>query len=130
MGKDSLSSPRALCPGTLFVPAGRRPELRDLIAAPDEVLAVDLLDVGDDRLARLAHLHHPDPLRGDRLLVTAAHDDRAPRELHLESLAQHADDLVGVGGLRAPDGLRDDVGAGIAPRGTEFGLRVLHATRR
>src|SRR5215470_14028470 len=119
MGKDSLSSPRALCPGTLFVPGGRLPELRDLIAAPDEVLTVDLLDVGDERLALLAHLHHPGPLRRDSLLVTAAHYDRAPRELHPESLAQDGTDLVGVDGLRAPDGLRDDVGAGIAPRGAE-----------
>src|SRR5262245_3846134 len=67
---------------TLFVLGGRRPELRDLIAAPDEVLAVNLLNVGDDRLALHAHLHHAGPLRRDSLLVTPAHDDRAPREFY------------------------------------------------
>ena len=68
----------------LLVLGGRRPKLRDFIAALDELLAVDLLDVGDDRLAFLAHLDDPGPLRRDRLLVTAAHNDCSPRELPLE----------------------------------------------
>src|SRR5262245_60037442 len=59
-----------------------RPQLSHLVAALDDVLAVGLLDVGDVRLAVVAHLHHALPLRRQRLLITAAHDDLAPRELH------------------------------------------------
>src|SRR5215510_2416207 len=67
-----------------------RPELGDLVAALDDVLAVDLLDVAQDRLA--------------------------PRELHLIAFAQRSDDLLGVRALGPLDRLRDDVGAGVAPR--------------
>src|SRR5262249_37705064 len=82
---------------------------------------------GDDRLALLSHLHDPSPLRRDRLLVATAHDHLAPWELHLEPLAKHGDDLVGVRALRALDGLRDDVCAGVSPGRAQFGLRVFHA---
>src|SRR5262245_53642286 len=109
MGEDSWSSPRSVsalgarqgseecCPPArkLFVLGGRLSELRDFIAALDEILAVELLDVGDDRLALLAHHYDSGPLRRDRLLVTAAHDYRAPRELHLKPLAQHGNDFIG-----------------------------------
>ena len=80
---------------------------------------MDLLDVRQDRLALGVHLDHAHPLGRDGLLVAAAHDDLAPREVHLVPLAEGRDDLVRVGALRALDGLRDDVGAGVPPRGAE-----------
>src|SRR6266852_1134551 len=103
----------------LLLVGGHGPELGDLVAAPNQLTAVVLLDVGEHGLALGVHLHHTDPLRRDGLLVAAAHDHLAPGELHLVTLAEGGDDLVGVGALRALDGLRDDVGARVAPGGAQ-----------
>src|SRR6266850_3626684 len=81
----------------LLLVGGQSPQLGDLVAAPDQLAAVMLLDVAQHGLALGVHLHHSGPLRRDGLLVAAAHDHLAPGELHLEALAQRADDLLGVG---------------------------------
>src|SRR5438046_1741662 len=83
-----------------------------------------LLDVRGERLTLGVELHDAEPLRRQRLLIAAAHDHRAPREVHLEPFAQHADDLLRVRALRPLDRFRDDVGARVAPGGAELGLRV------
>src|SRR6266852_8423061 len=101
----------------LLLVGGHGAELGDLVAALHQLTAVKLLHVGQHRLALGVHLHDADPLGRDGLLVAAAHDDLAPRELHLVTLAEGRDDLVGVGALRALDRLRDDVRAGVTPRG-------------
>src|SRR5215471_607577 len=89
-----------------------RPDLGDLVAAADDVLPVGLLDVTQDRLALRVHLDDAGPLGRDGLHVAAAHDDLAPRELHLIAFAQRCNDLLGVRALGPLDRLRDDVGAG------------------
>src|SRR5712692_474996 len=106
----------------LLLVGGHGPELGDLVAALHQLTAVMLLDVAEHGLAVGVHLHDPDPLRGNGLLITPAHDHLAPRELHLVTLAERGDDLVGVVALRPLDGLRDDVGARVAPGGAERGL--------
>src|SRR5207237_9016676 len=62
--------------------------------------------------------------RRDSLLIAAANPHLAPRELHLVPLAQGGDDLVGLDAPGPLDGLDDDVGAGVAPRGAQ-GRRFL-----
>src|SRR6266850_2251878 len=106
-----------------------RPEVFHLLAATRDLLALDLLDVGGERLTLGIELHDAEPLRRQRLLIAAAHDHRAPREVHLEPFAQHADDLLCIRALRPLDRFRDDVGARVAPGGAELGLRVLQPLR-
>src|SRR5215831_19077280 len=121
-----------------------RPDLGDLVAAADDVLPVGLLDDAQDRLALRVHLDDAGPLGWDGLHVAAAHDHLAPRELHLIAFAQRRNDLLGVRALGPLDRLRDDVGAGVAPRRSqrrlllgprlvllhplrELGMALLHA---
>src|SRR5262245_49367834 len=121
-----------------------RPDLGDLVAAPDDVLAVRLLHVAQHRLALGVHLHGAHPLWWDGLHVAAAHDHLAPWEFHLVAFAQRRDDLVGLRALGSLDGFHDDVGAGVAPGGAqrrvllravgvllhplgELGMTLLHA---
>src|SRR5712692_2601627 len=75
----------------LLLVGGHGAELGDLVAALYQLTAVELLHVGQHGLALGIHLHGPDPLRRDGLLVAPPHDDLAPRELHLEALAERAD---------------------------------------
>src|SRR6185436_2754096 len=85
---------------------GQRPYLRHLVTAADDVLAVRLLDVAQHRLALGVHLDHAGPLGRDGLLITAAHDHLAPRELQLVPLAERGDDLRSeehTSELQAPD---------------------------
>src|SRR5262245_5724046 len=103
----------------LLLVGGGRADLGDLDAAADDVLAVRLLDVAQHRHALRVPLRAAAPLRGDGLHVGAAHDDLPPREFHLVTLAQRGDDLVGLRALGPLDGLHDDVGAGVAPRGAQ-----------
>src|ERR1700674_4927242 len=72
----------------LLLVGGHGADLGDLVAASHQLAAVVLLHVGQHRLALGVHLHGPDPLRRDGLLVAAAHDDLAPGELHLEAFAE------------------------------------------
>src|SRR6516225_10486754 len=111
-GPGAAGAPRPQASRLLLLGHGGA-ALGDLRAAPDELLAVVLLDVGEHRLALGAHLHLSDPLGRDRLMVAAAHDDLAPGALHVEALVEGRDDIVGVGALGAPDRLGDDIGAGV-----------------
>src|SRR5882724_10249662 len=106
-----------------------RPEVLHLLAAARDLLTLDLLDVGGERLTLGIELHDAEPLRRQRLLIAAAHDHRAPREVHLEPFAQHADDLLRIRALRPLNRFRDDLGARVAPGGAELGLRVLEPLR-